>query len=376
MRYINQPAFLAEALARIQVSPWVAVDTEADSLHHYFEKLCLMQISTADEDFVIDPLVPLDLGPLASLLSGKRLILHGADFDLRILKKTYGFAPSDIFDTMIAAQFLGYEKQGLSDLALKHCGVVLPKSAQKADWSERPLDEDLLAYAANDTHYLKTIADKMSEELTALGRLEWHRQTCQKLIRTIQLSKEDKNDPELAWQIKGSKELSGPALTILKELWRWREAEAKRRDRPSFKVMNSDILINIAKWSGENPGLDVALMSKAPRHVKHEHRETLNRILDEAKAMPQQQYARKAVLNKSKPLTEASKKRFDLMKTEREKVAAELKIQPSLLATNAVLETLSLETPKNYEALEALSYLMPWQIEVMGETFLKVSNLV
>ena len=389
MRYINHPPSLADVITSLKSSTWAAVDTEADSLHHYVEKLCLMQISTPSEDWVIDPLVPLDLGGLVLVLSQKPLILHGADFDLRILKKTYGFVPSNIFDTMIAAQLLGYEKQGLSDLALKHCGVSLPKSAQKADWSERPLDEKLLAYAANDTHYLKQIADIMGDELAVLGRLEWHRQTCQKLIRTIQLSKEDRTDPAMAWQVKGSRELKGSALTILKELWRWREAEARRRDRPSFKIMNSEILVDIARWSGENSGLDVALMpnlpcrlpagrqgrqERLPRSVRNQYRDSINEVIQRAKAMPQAQYARKTVLNKSKPWTEASKKWFDLMKAERDKIAAELKIQPSLLATNAVLETLSLAAPKNREALQTLGCLLPWQIDVMGEIFFGIIN--
>ncbi len=322
---------------------------------------------------MIDPLVPLDLGPVAEILLKKPLILHGADFDLRILKKTFGIVPSDIFDTMIAAQFLGYEKQGLSDLALKHCDVHLPKSAQKADWSERPLDEKLLLYAANDTHYLKTIADVMKEELIALKRLEWHRQTCQKLVRTIGLIKENSNDRQSSWQVKGSKVLKGAALTILKELWSWRESEAQRRDKPSFKIMNSEILVDMAKWSSENLGMDIALMPKAPRHVKQEYRDVLNRIIDDAKRMPLPKITNKQGFNRSKSWTEASKKCFDLLKEMREKMASELKLQPSLLATNAALEFISLAAPKDQQALKSLDCLMPWQIELMGEDFLKVT---
>jgi len=335
-----------------------------------------MQISTQDKDFVIDPLVKLDLKPLVALMSRKPLILHGADFDLRILKKTFGFMPLEIFDTMIAAQFLGYDKQGLSDLARKHCAVELPKGAQKADWSERPLDEKLLIYAGNDTHYLKTISDLMKDELTGLGRLPWHRQTCEKLIRTTQLSHDHKAGDDIAWQVKGSKALSGAALTILKELWIWREAEARRRDRPSFKIMNSEILIDLARWSSANPGMDAALMPKAPRHVRNEHRDTLNRILEEAKSKPQAQFTRKPFLSKSRSWTEASTQRLGAMKADREKLALELKIHPSLLAANAVLETLALAAPKNRQGLEVLGCLLPWQIDVMGESFLKIGNLI
>ena len=356
----------------IQASPWVTLDTEADSLHHYIEKLCLVQISVPDHDLVIDPLAPIDLKPLIHILQKKPLVLHGADFDLRILKKTYGFEPAEIFDTMIAAQLLGYEKQGLADLAHRHCEVTLPKSAQKADWSERPLDETLLTYAANDTHYLPVIAERMTEELKALGRLEWHRQTCQKLIRTIQAAKEEKADAETAWQIKGSKVLKGPALTILRELWHWREEEARKRDRPSFKVLNAETMIDISQWAAVNPDMDVALMPKAPRPLKNEYRDVLNHAIQKAKTMPQALFGRKAGGQKPKFWSEESKAKLALLKAERDKLGKELAIQPSLLATNAALEVLALELPKDAEALKKSVSLMPWQIETAGDQFLKV----
>lgn len=348
------------------------MDTEADSLHHYVEKLCLLQISIPEEDFVIDPLASLDLKPLISVLEKKPLVLHGADFDLRLLKKHYDFIPASIFDTMIAAQILGYEKQGLADLALRHCQVVLPKGAQKADWSERPLDDTLLAYAANDTHYLKVIADIMTEELKALGRLEWHRQTCQKLVRTIQAGRDEKKDLELSWQIKGSKELKGPSLTILKELWCWREEEARRRDRPSFKVLNSEVLIMIALWAAENPSTDIALMPKAIRPLRNEYRDPLNQLIQRAVKLPQAIWSKKSGGPKPKFWSEEAKSKFALLKVERDKMGKALAMQPSLLATNAILETLALELPQTVEAIRQLGALMPWQVEVAGPAFLEI----
>jgi ribonuclease D len=175
LKYITDPESLEFACKKISASPWTAVDTEADSLHHYIEKLCLVQVSIVDEDYVIDPLTALELGPLVRILEKKELLLHGSDFDLRILKRFYQFSPPTVFDTMVAAQLLGYEKQGFADLADRHCEVKLSKKAQRADWAERPLSEELLTYAANDTHYLKLIADKMKQELKDAGRLEWHR---------------------------------------------------------------------------------------------------------------------------------------------------------------------------------------------------------
>lgn len=372
MKHIRAQEDFAEACRAIQMSPWASVDTEADSLHHYVEKLCLLQISTASDDYVIDPLVPLEVAPVVRLLERKPLVLHGADFDIRILKRFYGFSPADVFDTMIAAQLLGYERQGFADLAEKHCGVKLSKKAQRADWSERPLSEELLTYAANDTHYLKPIADRMREELIAVGRLEWHRQFCARMIQSATAEREAKNTEGLAWQLKGSKELDPAALTALKELWHWREEEARRRDRPSFKIIHSEVLLQVAAWSSEHPSTDVAEMPHAPRNVKNEYRDILNQLLRKAKTLPPTSYVSKKPKDGRKKWTHRAETFLKALKEEREREAKELKIQPSLLATNFVLEELSIDSSRIREELVKPILFMPWQVQVLGESFLKI----
>lgn len=375
MEYIYSPEALLKTVETVRRSPWAAVDTEADSLHHYIEKLCLVQISVPEHDFVIDPLAKLDLKPLVEALGTKPLLLHGADFDVRMLRRFWGLEPTEIFDTMLAAQLLGYEKQGLADLGLKHCGVVLPKAGQKADWSRRPLDRELLVYAANDTHYLKTISDNMKEELTALGRLEWHSQTCARLLKSLLApSEETKSDPRKEWQIKGSRQLKGMELTYLRAIWYWREEEARRRDRPSFKVLNGEVLIDIARAAASHPGQDVTDMPKMPRNVRGEHREALNKALQGASQLsPLEFFEGERRFPRRKWGNTEAQKLID-MKAEREKKGLELKIHPSLLATNAVLESLASEPPATREAFERIDLLMPWQKTLMGDVFLKILN--
>ena len=375
MKYIDSPESLDEAVHTIRSSSWAAVDTEADSLHHYVEKLCLVQVSVPGEDFVIDPLHSLDLGPLVRVLNEKFLILHGADFDIRILKKNSGFNPRTLFDTMIAAQLLGYEKQGLADLTLKHCGVALSKSSQKADWSLRPLPDKLLAYAANDTHYLDPVYQCLRSELSSLGRLGWHEEACRKLLETLSTKKEAGDEEIPRWQIKGSKGLKGRALTLLKRLWQWREEEARRRDKPSFKILNSEILIEIAEWVDKNPAADVSLLPNAPRNVKGEHRDILNRLIEEAKSLPPAVYTekRKRAGEKIKWGAKENEK-LTALKTERERLAKELHLTPSLLATNATLEKLLQKPPQNERELSDRNYLMSWQAELVAEGFLKILN--
>ncbi|MGH7198356.1 MAG: ribonuclease D [Candidatus Omnitrophota bacterium] len=374
MKYIDRDDLLAEACRAIRESPWAAVDTEADSLHHYYEKLCLVQVSVPGEDFLIDPLSSLDLSPLIGALNPKPILMHGADFDIRMLRRSGGFLPREVFDTMIAAQLLGHEGQGLADLVQKYCGETLSKVSQKADWSRRPLDDKLMTYAWKDTHYLSTVSDNLRKELSALGRTEWHRQCCARLVESLTSGGEERKPSEHPWQIKGSKQLSGRALAVLKELWMWREEEAKRRDRPTFKVLHSETLVDIARWAEKAPGADVAALPNAPRNVRGEHREALNRALSRSRALPPLAFVaeKKPAHKRRRRLDANDEKILESLKKERQEIAAELKIQPSLLATNAVLEIFAAERPQTPEGIRALDCLMPWQAEILSKALLKV----
>jgi len=170
-RVIDSEPKLTNYLAVLRSADWVAVDTEADSLHAYPEKVCLIQISTTSSDRLVDPLAGLDLAPLLDALTGHELIMHGADYDLRLLRKHHEFVPSAIFDTMLAARLLGLRQFGLSHLVEKFLGVKLEKGPQKANWAVRPLTERMERYARNDTHYLKSLADRLKPELEAKRRL-------------------------------------------------------------------------------------------------------------------------------------------------------------------------------------------------------------
>jgi ribonuclease D len=374
LRYVHKAEDLPAAIRALEAAPWAAVDTEADSLHHYVEKLCLLQVSIPEGDFVIDPLAGMDLQPYIDVLVTKHQLLHGADFDLRMIKRFFrGAMPFEIFDTMLGAQLLGYVGQGYADLANRHCGVTLSKASQKADWSRRPLDDKLLDYAANDTHYLRMIVDKMTEELKACGRLEWHRQACARLVRSVTMKSSERVEDGREWQMKGSKELRGLSLTILKSLWYWRDEKAKKRDRPSFKVLNGDTLIDIAKWAVSNPGADVSQMPKAPSPVRYDYRDELNRLIKEAETLPPAEFKSGPKIASKKRWAEKENRKLAALKKVREEVSTELKIHASLIATNAILETIAVEMPANSDELARLDCLMPWQIEIAGELLVKAA---
>ena len=249
-RVIETDEKLAAWMPKLRAAKWVALDTEADSLHAYPEKVCLIQISIVDGDRLVDPLAKIDLAPLLGALNAHELIMHGADYDLRLLRKHHEFTPSAIFDTMLAARMIGEVQFGLSSLAEKFLGVRLDKGSQKADWARRPLTPKMETYARNDTHHLKPLADKLKLELQQKDRLAWHRESCTRLIR--ECSQPPAVDGDHVWRIKGSSHLNRPALAVLRELWHWRENEAVAANRPPFFILNHEKLVEIAGAAVEN----------------------------------------------------------------------------------------------------------------------------
>src|SRR5436309_5304832 len=197
-------------LPKLHAATWVAVDTEADSLHAYPEKVCLIQISTVAGDELIDPLSEIKLDPVLDALSGHELIMHGADYDLRLLEKHHEFTPSSIFDTMLASRLSGERQFGYSHLVEKFLGVKLEKGPQKANWALRPLTERMEQYARNDTHYLKPLADKLRAGLESKGRLAWHQESCVRLIS--ECTQLRLPDMDAIWRVKGCHLLGRPAL--------------------------------------------------------------------------------------------------------------------------------------------------------------------
>ncbi len=373
MNYVDTASALEPVLKSVAKSPWVSVDTEADSLHHYTEKFCLMQLTTPDGNFVIDPLSGIDLLPLLKLLEEKELLLHGADFDIRLMNRLAAFKPRVIFDTVIAAQLLGYDKQSLADIVHRHCNVTLSKASQTTDWSVRPLDEKHIVYAANDTHYLKTVADLMRAELEANHRLAWHHEACEKLLKSILEPRQDDDEERPEWLVKGANKLDGRGLTIVKALWYWRETEAKRLDRPRFKVLTTDTVLDIAEWAAKSHGTDVAEFPGCPRHLKGLYRTPVNEALKKAYAEPETRLESKRHHHRpGKQPPGDYKDILGKLKAVREETAKVLGINPSLLGTNAAMDVIIVQNPTSVEKLIATGALMKWQAEILGEAIVKV----
>jgi len=330
--------------------PRVAVDTEADSLHCYFEKLCLIQVSAAGQDVLIDPLAGFPLEPLFASLAGKELIFHGADYDLRLLRRVGYGGPERIFDTMIASRLCGVTEFSLAALILRHFGLTIAKGSQKANWARRPLPAEMAEYAVKDTQYLHRLADIFTAELHGLGRWEWFAQSCERAIRVTEVLKE--KDSEDAWRIAGSGLLRGKSAAILRELWKWRDQEARMADRPAFHVLHNDQLIYAANRLTQEQGVDF-------HHLRGSRLRRFEQAVERALAMPESEwpvFIRQPRLRPSKE----EESRFRELKQVRDRVAGDLALDPSLIAPKAALEAIA------SDAVEGSARLMAWQRELLG----------
>jgi len=337
-------------LSRLQAADWIALDTEADSLHAYPEKLCLVQVSIAGDDALIDPLAAINLKPLWEALSARELILHGADYDLRLLRKTSGFVPSAIFDTMLASRLLGAREFGLNNLVSRFLHVTLEKGPQKANWAQRPLTSRMVEYARNDTRYLKPLADILRAELRQKGRLSWHHECCQCLIKDCAQIRP--SDPDIVWRVKGSHRLGPPALGVLREIWHWREKEAVSANKPPYFVLTPETMVDLSEAAVEARSLKEIL----PRHISSRRRQGIEEAIERglaAEKLP-------GVL-RSQPYrqSEAEKRRMQELEKRRDSQAAALGIDPTLIASRAMLVLLAKDWQKHQ------SELMKWQRELL-----------
>ena len=349
---INTDHKLAAYLPTLQAAAWVSVDTEADSLHAYPEKVCLIQVSTVEGDELIDPLAGVNLDPFLDALSGHKLIMHGADYDLRLLLKHHEFVPSGIFDTMLAGRLLGLRQFSLSHLVEIYLGVKLEKGAQKANWAMRPLTERMARYARNDTHYLKPLADRLKTELMAKDRLGWHQECCARLIADA--SRLRPADLDSIWRIKGSHHLGRPALAVLRELWQWRETEAVHANKPPYFVLSHESLVDIAVAGAASRPVEPLL----PRHMSERRRVALMKAIAKGLGLSPSDHPQILRTSSRRP-NEPERRRYLELQKRRDGWASQLEIDPTLIASRGVLSDLA----HNWDLYQG--QLMDWQRQLL-----------
>lgn len=365
---IDTQSALDRWMAAAAHAPLLAVDTEAASFHRYQDRVYLLQLSTRDATAIVDPLAVSDLSDVGRMLADPdvEIVFHDADYDLRLLGREFGFGATHLFDTRIAAQLLNEPGIGLAALLEKYVGVRLDKKFQRADWSSRPLSAGMLEYAASDTHYLPALRDILRGRLEAMGRLGWAEEEF-RMLEQLDWTREGPEEP--GWlRLKGAKALRPRQLAILRELYEWRDALARRLDRAAFRIMGNEPLFVIARFPPENPEV-LATVPGIGREIAQRRAGEIMAAVERGLAIPEAELPRLERVPR-RPVDLELEERVERLKVARNEAAMRVDLPPGVLCPNGTLEAIARAQPTTLDELMAVRGVRRWQAEVLGRELL------
>jgi ribonuclease D len=368
-RVASSEAFLA-MLEALHPARRMAIDIEADSLYHYFEKVCLIQVSTDGETYVLDPLAVRDLGALAPLMadSGIEKVFHAATYDIHCLRRDYAYSFVNIFDTHAAAQIVGHEQLGLSALMEKLLGVAHSKRRQRDDWSRRPLEAEQLEYAAMDTHHLLRLRDVLDAQLREKGRRGWAQEEFDAAV--LSEIQEREFDPDGYRRIKGYRDLSLGQLGVLRALYVLRDRYARELDVPPFKVLNNPVLIDLARRPPRSPR-EMFRRSGISYRVARRYSGEIFRVIEKARSDNGSSITVPGPKMWKAPSREM-RMRLDALKLWRSERAASLGLPVGVVFPGNLLENLAAAPPADLSALETVDGMRRWRAREFGPELLRI----
>ena len=373
--HIKSPEQAEGLAARLESASRIALDCEAAGFHRYSDKLCLLQLTVDDQTYVVDPLAFDPRALLGPAIERPELpvVMHGADFDLRLLSRDLGIHIRGLLDTQIYASLIGLEGLGLAALLEKRFGVKLSKKYQRADWAERPLTEGMLEYAADDTRYLFELFDQLEAEITALGRLEWAREECLALEAVADdVADSEGDEPEdPVIRVKGARDLSPRQVTALRTALEWRDEIARARDRATFRVIGDPPLIEAVALNPRRVEELVDIRGFPNGLAREEGKELLRRFRAVAE-MPEEAltpYPRGVRRGAPRPPQELEAM-VDRLKGVRNEVAAGLELPRGTVLSNSVIIAIAKAGPRTMDELLAVDGMRRWKAELMGERLL------
>ncbi|HDQ73989.1 MAG TPA: ribonuclease D [Chloroflexi bacterium] len=357
---------LEALLTILDGEPTFAIDTESNSLYAYQEQICLIQISIPQADYLVDPLADVDVSLLGPIFAdpGVQKVFHAAEYDVMCFKRDFDFRFENLFDTMWAARILGWPRVGLGNILQETFDVRTNKRYQRYNWGKRPLEPDARAYACLDTHYLLPLRDLQLEALIRKGRWE----EAQEAFRQIAASEPMWEDfsPDDFWHVKGAHDLSPREQAILRELCIWRDRQARRQDRPHFKIVGDHTLTALAHAHPRTLDEVGDIKGIKSYHVRRYGRHILQAVERGERAeipSPPERPPRR-------PMTDIE--RYEALRAWRKEVAEERGVDVSVIMTNDVLWSLVDEEPDTLDELEGLEGLGPWKCKTYGEDILDV----
>jgi len=363
--WIDHPSELGKMLNTLNGLKQLSVDTESNSLFAYQEQVCLIQISTRNDDYLLDALAGMDFSALGTIFADPSVekIFHAAEYDILCIKRDYDFEFSNIFDTMQAARILGYEKLGLAGFLKDIFGIDHGKRFQKANWGSRPLTPPMREYARMDTHFLPRLRDFLHQSLVQKGMRELAQEDFQRLCA---VEPNHKNNP-LYTQVSGYHYLEPQQLSVLEELCRYRDEQAQKFDRPLFKVMGDALLISLAQACPRSLEELKSIKELSPKLFDRYAAGLITAVKNGLSLPPIHIQVRK------RP-SQAYIDRLEALKDWRKKAAQQMGVQSDIILPRDILENIAGSNPKDRDELQTEMADIPWRYEHFSKEILKVIN--
>jgi ribonuclease D len=360
---IQDKAALQSLLQVLRKQRAIAVDTESNSLHAYREQVCLIQISTTEDDYLVDTLSLPNLGQLGEIFTDPRIVkvLHGAEYDVLCLGRDFNYKIHNLFDTRVASRTLGWKKSGLGDLLMQVFNVKLDKRFQRANWGKRPLPDDMLDYARLDTHYLLDLYQHLLQELRRANLEQSAREMCEWMSQIP--PNENGFDPEDFWRISHARDLSRRGTAILRELYVMRDQLARKHNRPPFKILSDSNLYSIAKHSPESEDQLRSPVGLTKRQTDRFGSAILPAVSRGLKApIPQKP--------RGNHRDEAMVARYEALREWRKGVARNRKVDSDIILPREMMETLAREAPLDRQQVRAIMEPLTWRFKQFGNEIL------
>ena len=368
-KMINTRNGLENFVRTIENETAVGVDLEADSMYHFKEKVCLIQMAATNVNVVIDPLAVKDLSALKPIFKRDDIckIFHGADYDVRSLYRDFRIVIHNLFDTELASRFLGIPESGLEAVLKKKFAVTLDKKFQRKDWSRRPLPPDMIAYAAEDARYLVPLAQGLKAELDEKNRLGWVYEECEYLSK---VRPSTVNNQPLYMNFKGAGKLDSRSLAVLEALLHFRRKVARRKDKPLFRIFGNRSLLELAgkkplnsKQLEKTGALSARQISMYGREILAAIQGAMNLAAEELPVYPRK---------KARRVSLAVAARVKALRKWRDKQVQKLSIDPALICTKALMSAIAVQRPLKLSELAAIKEMKNWQRKEFGRDIVKV----
>lgn len=366
--WIDRPAALQRMVTDLARHPLLAVDTESNSMYVYREQVCLIQFSTPETDYLVDPLALMDLSLLAPIFIDPQIekIFHAAEYDLICLKRDFGFEFNNIFDTMIAGRILGRPNLGLSAMLREEFGIELDKRFQHANWGRRPIPAPMLEYARMDTHYLIPLRNRLKAALEESGRWPIAQEDFRREAAITPPSAE--NNANTCWRVAGSQELSPTQAAVLNALCHYREQQAKKANLPPFKILSNRALLQIVLALPRTPEELAAVEGLSQRNLQQHGHGLLAAIRKGLQDPPLHRP------HNNRHFNDLYYIRLEALRNWRKETGQRLGVPSDVILPRDVLETIAQACPKSFEELAAVMGDLPWRLEHFGKHILRILN--